>query len=163
MPLPLTVSCFSKIQIGFTFLVPAHPGSPGKRAVKRVCVCVLSVCVYVCVHCCQLCTIVVFNFSYYFFLAILYSYVTSSCLTYLYVLHIWVIWYRCLLNSLCSVNQLFTVRVHLPNFDEMYFSCLKCHSFSKSQKNDISIKNWASREHFPHICLTKVAAKSIFL
>jgi len=38
MPLPLTVSCFSKIQIGFTFLVPAHPGSLGKRAVKRVCV-----------------------------------------------------------------------------------------------------------------------------
>ena len=37
MPLPLTVSCFSKIQIGFTFLVPAHPGSPGKMAVKRVC------------------------------------------------------------------------------------------------------------------------------
>ena len=41
MPLPLTVSCFSKIQIGFTFLVPAHPGSPVKRAVKQVCVCVL--------------------------------------------------------------------------------------------------------------------------
>jgi len=39
MPLPLTVSCFSNIQIGFTFLVPAHPGSPGQRAVKRVCVC----------------------------------------------------------------------------------------------------------------------------
>ena len=38
MPLPLTVCCFSKIQIGFTFLVPAHPGSPGKRAIKRVCV-----------------------------------------------------------------------------------------------------------------------------
>ena len=38
MPLPHTVSCFSKIQIGFTFLVPAHPGSPGQRAVKRVCV-----------------------------------------------------------------------------------------------------------------------------
>ena len=62
MPLPLTVSCFTKIQIGFTFLVPAHLGSPGKmgrslslasvksflalahlgsprkRAVKRVCV-----------------------------------------------------------------------------------------------------------------------------
>jgi len=34
MPLPLSVSCFSEIQIGFTFLVPAHPGSPGKRAVK---------------------------------------------------------------------------------------------------------------------------------
>ena len=30
MTLPLTVSCFSKIQIGFTFLVPAHLGSPGK-------------------------------------------------------------------------------------------------------------------------------------
>jgi len=29
MPLPPTVSCFSKIQIGFTFLVPADPGSPG--------------------------------------------------------------------------------------------------------------------------------------
>ena len=38
MPLPLTVSCSSKIQIGFTFLVPADPGSPGKRAVRRVCV-----------------------------------------------------------------------------------------------------------------------------
>jgi len=40
MPLPLTDSCFIKMQIGFTFLVPAHLGSPGKRAVKRVCVCV---------------------------------------------------------------------------------------------------------------------------
>jgi len=38
MPLPLTVSCFSKIHIGFTFLVPAHVGSHGKMAVKRVCV-----------------------------------------------------------------------------------------------------------------------------
>ena len=44
MPLPLAVSCFSKIQIGFTFLVPAHLGSPGKRAVKRVCVCVCMSC-----------------------------------------------------------------------------------------------------------------------
>jgi len=40
MPLPLTVSCFSKIEIGFTFLVLAYPGSPGQMAVKRVCVCV---------------------------------------------------------------------------------------------------------------------------
>ena len=39
MPLPLTVSCFSKIQIGFTFLVSAHPGSPGKGPLN-VCVCV---------------------------------------------------------------------------------------------------------------------------
>ena len=55
MPLPLTVSCFCKIQIGFTFLVPAHPGSPGKRTVKWVCVCVcvcLCVCVLVCVCAC---------------------------------------------------------------------------------------------------------------
>jgi len=43
--LALTVSCFSKIQIGITFLVPAHPGSPGKRAING-CVCV---CVCVCV------------------------------------------------------------------------------------------------------------------
>ena len=45
-PLPLTFSCFSKIQIGFTFLVPAHLGSPGQRAVKRVCVCVCVCCRY---------------------------------------------------------------------------------------------------------------------
>jgi len=36
MLLPLTVSCFSKIQIGFTFLVLAHLGSPAS-----VCLCVL--------------------------------------------------------------------------------------------------------------------------
>jgi len=42
MPLPLTDSCFSKIQISFTFLVPAHPGSTGQRAVKRVCVSMIS-------------------------------------------------------------------------------------------------------------------------
>ena len=35
VPLPLTVSCSSKIQVGFTFLVLAHLGSPGQRAVKR--------------------------------------------------------------------------------------------------------------------------------
>ena len=46
MLLPLIVSCFSKIQIGFTFLVPAHPGSPSQRAIKLVCVCV---CVRACV------------------------------------------------------------------------------------------------------------------
>jgi len=36
MPLLLTDFCFSKIHIGFTFLVPAHLGSPGQSAVKRV-------------------------------------------------------------------------------------------------------------------------------
>jgi len=44
MPLPLTVSSFSKIQIGFTFLVLTHPDSSGQRTVKRVYVCV-CVCV----------------------------------------------------------------------------------------------------------------------
>jgi len=39
MTLPLTVSCFNKIQIGFTFLVPAHLGSPGKGPLNG-CVCV---------------------------------------------------------------------------------------------------------------------------
>ena len=47
MPLPLTVCCFGKIQIGFTFLAPAHPGSPGQRGVKHLCVCV---CVRACVR-----------------------------------------------------------------------------------------------------------------
>ena len=50
MPLPLTVFCFSKIQVGSTSLVLAHLGSPGQKAVKRVCVCV---CVVVRVTCCQ--------------------------------------------------------------------------------------------------------------
>ena len=44
MPLPLTVSCFSKIQIGFTFLIPAHPGSPGKGPLNGcLCVCVCQI------------------------------------------------------------------------------------------------------------------------
>ena len=62
MPLPLTVSCFSKIQIGFTFLVLAHLGSPRKRAVKRVCVCVC-----VCMSSLSICAILltVFDFSTY--------------------------------------------------------------------------------------------------
>jgi len=42
MPLPLTVSCFSKIQIGFTFLVPAHRVVPDKGPLNGcVCVCVV--------------------------------------------------------------------------------------------------------------------------
>jgi len=44
MPLPLTVSCSSKIQIGFTFLVPAYPGCPGKEAVKWLLLLLLLVC-----------------------------------------------------------------------------------------------------------------------
>jgi len=44
--LPLTISCFSKIQIGFTFLVLANPGSLGKGPLNG-CVCV---CVCVCVR-----------------------------------------------------------------------------------------------------------------
>jgi len=45
MPLPLTVSCFSKIQFGFTLLVPAYLGSPGKGP--------LNGCVHVCVSMCM--------------------------------------------------------------------------------------------------------------
>jgi len=77
MPLPLTVSCSSKIHIGFTFLVPAYPGSPGQRAVKRVCGCVTNI---YCYHffelypslyierdldavCCVLCSRVALNFT----------------------------------------------------------------------------------------------------
>jgi len=33
------VQVYTSLQTGFTFLVPAHPGSPGKRAVKWVSVC----------------------------------------------------------------------------------------------------------------------------
>ena len=42
MPLLLAVFCFSKIQIGFTFLVLAHLDSPGRKVVKcaHVCACV---------------------------------------------------------------------------------------------------------------------------
>ena len=46
-----SLSCFSKIQIGFTFLVPAHPGSRGQRAVKRVCVCCVNCHASVLWHC----------------------------------------------------------------------------------------------------------------
>jgi len=51
MPLPLTVSCFSKIHIGFTFLASAQPASLRKRAVKWVRACVRAcMCACVCVH-----------------------------------------------------------------------------------------------------------------
>jgi len=45
IPLPLTVYCFSKIQIGFTFVVPVHPGNPGQSPEG----CKMDVCVHVCV------------------------------------------------------------------------------------------------------------------
>ena len=41
MPLPLTVTCFSKMQTGFAFLVPAYLVSPRKRALNG-CVCVAT-------------------------------------------------------------------------------------------------------------------------
>ena len=53
MPLPLTVSCFSKIQTGFTFLVPAYPGSSLTKGRERgVCmyVCMINALSSVCVH-----------------------------------------------------------------------------------------------------------------
>ena len=48
MPLPLTIYRFSKIQIGFTFLVVADPGSRRKGPLNA-CVCV---CVRACVRAC---------------------------------------------------------------------------------------------------------------
>jgi len=39
MPLPPIISCFVKINNGFTFLVPAYLGCPGKEAIKWVFVC----------------------------------------------------------------------------------------------------------------------------
>jgi len=41
MPLPLTVFYSSKIQIGFTFLVPADLGSPGKGQLNGCVCCIL--------------------------------------------------------------------------------------------------------------------------
>jgi len=60
MPLPLTVSCFSKIQICFTFLVPAHLGSPRKGPLNG-CVCVLLS--YVIVPFCRCLPALVFSHS----------------------------------------------------------------------------------------------------
>ena len=51
MPLPLIVSCSSKIQIGFTFLVPTHPASPGQSAFKRVCVCFVALTLLLRIQC----------------------------------------------------------------------------------------------------------------
>ena len=53
MPLPLTVFCVHKIPIGFTFLVPADLGSPGKRAVKRVYVCAGYSCRHLLIRLCE--------------------------------------------------------------------------------------------------------------
>jgi len=47
MPLPLTVSCFSKIQIGFTFLVLAHPVTPRQNPVGHKTVVVIVVVVVI--------------------------------------------------------------------------------------------------------------------
>jgi len=63
LPLPLTVSCFSKIQIGFTFLVPAHPGGPRQRAVKRECVCVFSKTIWML----ETCLIILYSIHDYFY------------------------------------------------------------------------------------------------
>ena len=51
MPLPLTVSCSSNIHTGLTFLVPAHPGSPGQGAVERVCVLTYLIKILTLSHC----------------------------------------------------------------------------------------------------------------
>jgi len=54
VPLPLTVSCFSKIRIGFTVLVLAHRvvSEKGPLNVLNVCVCVsVCVCLYALADC----------------------------------------------------------------------------------------------------------------
>ena len=95
MPLPLTVSCFNKIQIGFTFLVPAHPGSPRKRAVKRVCVCVCGIwCIKAWYFLCYLYLLhstvcVMFNFAqkwYKGMFCLLWGHVLFDC-------PYWLVWY----------------------------------------------------------------------
>jgi len=48
-------SCYSKIQIGFTFLVLVHRGSPGQRAVKLVCVCVCVCLLYLLIFATHFC------------------------------------------------------------------------------------------------------------
>ena len=79
MPLPLTVFCFSKIQIGFTFLVPAHLGSPGKRAIKWVCVCV-CVCLQDYVNClCLVFAAALYKSVYFKSLTTVYVYVKCIC------------------------------------------------------------------------------------
>jgi len=47
MPLPLTVSRFNKIQIGYTFPVPAYLSSPNGCVCVSVCVSVIDICVSV--------------------------------------------------------------------------------------------------------------------
>ena len=85
MPLPLTVSCFSKTQIGFAFLVLAHPGSPGQRAVKRVCVCV---CVLRCFHhyTFHLLPVIIYTQTFPFYFLYLLSDHASKLLTCLFLL-----------------------------------------------------------------------------
>jgi len=96
MPLPLTVSCFSKIQIGFTFLVPAHLGSPEKRAVKWVYVCVGETFVFMSylAHKLQTC--------YVGMTVLLYSTATSVLLTKFTCLKVTV------LSSYCSSSSYYT-------------------------------------------------------
>ena len=61
--LPLTVSCSSKIQIGFTFLVPAHLGSPGQTAVKRVLLLLLLLLLLCCGNYCRFTVVAVCLFQ----------------------------------------------------------------------------------------------------
>ena len=65
--MPLTVSSFSKIQVAFTFLVPADSGSPGKRAIKCVCVCVLF---YTLTVICNMLYLTPSRLAYYFLLTL---------------------------------------------------------------------------------------------
>jgi len=101
MPLPLTVTCFSKIQIGFTFVVPAHLDSTRQRVVKRVCVCV---CAY---WQCAVCLCVLLPFYCYASTypndetkGIMFLDCPSICATYVYVHHACVLGWS-ILTSAC--------------------------------------------------------------
>jgi len=104
MLLLLTVSCFSKIQTGFTFLVTAHPGSLGIRAVKHVCVCT---------------EIILFVYLLFCMLLSLYSYLRKPCLSWITVLPAPLLKYLLLVTykayctcekSLCLPKQWTTVK-----------------------------------------------------
>ena len=91
MPLPLTVSCFSKIQISFTFLVLAHLGSPEQTAVKwvcaraRACACV-RVCVRACVRAASECACSEYNTNSHFEATLLQVVINSSWTDFLVLL-----------------------------------------------------------------------------
>ena len=127
MSLPLTVACFSKTQTGFTFLVPAHSGSPGKGS--------LNGCVCVCVFCCMFTCAYVALLALQFFLDIFQEYPWILSCSDDQTIRIWnwqsrscIRWILIFLNSSChklcvcimisnkssSVTFSFVIDTHMP-------------------------------------------------